>query len=298
MKKVRFCLSFAKMIRWKRCSWYPDDILLWAIGAVRRMDLIDTHCHLTFAPLAEDVPGVLERSRQAGVTAWITVGTSLADSRKVVELAGRHENLYASVGIHPHDAKEANDAAMAELKKLARNDRVVAIGETGLDFHYNFSKQPDQKQVFAAHLGLAKEVGLPVIVHSRNAFAETLEILDRCGDGLKGVVFHCFSGSADQARQLLERGYYVSFTGVVTFRNAQTAREAAQVVPVDRLMIETDCPYMAPEPVRSQKPNEPALMLHTARFLAELKGLSVDQLARQSAQAAVRFFGLPPQPGV
>ncbi|HPC96440.1 MAG TPA: TatD family hydrolase [Sedimentisphaerales bacterium] len=257
------------------------------------MRLIDTHCHLTFEPLADDVPAVLERSRQAGVAAWITVGTSLADSRKAVELAGRHENLYASVGIHPHDAKDADDAAIAELKELARNDRVVAIGETGLDFHYNFSKQPDQKRVFADHLDMAKESGLPVIVHSRNAFDETLEILDRLGNGLKGVVFHCFSGSADQARQLLERGYYVSFTGVVTFKNARTAREAAQAVPADRLMVETDCPYMSPEPVRGQKPNEPALMLHTARFLAELKGLSIDEFARQSTQAAIYFFGLP-----
>ncbi len=257
------------------------------------MNLIDTHCHLTFEPLADDVPGVLERSRQAGVTAWITVGTSLADSRKAVELAGRHENLYASVGIHPHDAKDADGAAMAELKEIARGDRVMAIGETGLDFHYNFSKQPDQKRVFVAHLEMAKELALPVIVHSRNAFEETLEILDRHGDGLKGVVFHCFGGSAEQARQLLDRGYYVSFTGVVTFKNAQTAREAAAAVPMGRLMVETDCPYMSPEPVRSRKPNEPALMVHTARFLAELKGLSIDEFAAQSTQTAVRFFRLP-----
>lgn len=255
--------------------------------------MIDTHCHLTFEPLAEDVAGVLERSRQAGVTAWITVGTSLVDSRKAVELAGRHENLYASVGIHPHDAKDADGAAMAELKEIARGDRVVAIGETGLDFHYNFSKQPDQKRVFAAHLEMAKELALPVIVHSRNAFEETLDILHGCGDGLKGVVFHCFSGSAEQARQLLARGYYISFTGVVTFKNAQIAREAAAAVPMGRLMVETDCPYMSPEPVRSRKPNEPALMVHTARFLAELKGLSIDEFAAKSTQTAVRFFHLP-----
>jgi TatD DNase family protein len=257
------------------------------------MNLIDTHCHLTFEPLADDVPGVLERSRQAGVTAWITVGTSLADSRKAVELAGRHENLYASVGIHPHDAKDADGAAMAELKEIARGDRVMAIGETGLDFHYNFSKQPDQKRVFAAHLEMAKELALPVIVHSRNAFEETLEILDRHGDGRKGVVFLCFGGAAEQAGQLLDRGYYISFTGVVTFKNAQIAREAAAAVPMGRLMVETDCPYMSPEPVRSRKPNEPALMVHTARFLAELKGLSIDEFAAQSTQTAVRFFRLP-----
>jgi len=256
------------------------------------MDLIDTHCHLTFEPLAANVPAVLERSREAGVTAWITVATSLDDSRKAVDLTGRHANLYASVGIHPHDAKGADDAAMAELKALARIDRVVAVGETGLDFHYNFSKQPDQKRVFAAHLGLARELDLPVIVHSRNAFEQTLDILDRHGDGLKGVVFHCFGGSAEQAVELLDRGYHVSFTGVVTFKNATMAREAAAAVPVDRLMVETDCPYMSPEPVRSRKPNEPALLPHTARFLAELKGLSIDRFARETTQTAIRFFSL------
>lgn len=257
------------------------------------MGLIDTHCHLTFEPLADDVPAVLERSRQAGVTAWVTVGTSLSDSRKVVELAGRYENLFASVGIHPHEAKEAGDQALAELKQLAAGDKVVAVGETGLDFHYNFSKQPDQKRVFAQHLEMAKELDLPVIVHSRNAYEETLDILDHDGTGLKGVVFHCFGGSADQARELLDRGYHISFTGVVTFKNAQVARETALAVPPDRLMVETDCPYMSPEPVRSQKPNEPALMLHTARLLAELKGMAMDEFARQTTLTATRFFGLP-----
>ena len=164
------------------------------------MELIDTHCHLTFEPLAGDVPGVIERSRAAGVTGWITVGTILEDSRRAIELAGRYENMYAAVGIHPHEAKDGDAAALEELKRLARQEKVVAIGETGLDFHYNFSKQPDQKRVFAAHLEIASETGLPVVIHSRNAFDETMEILDRSGGGLKGVVFHCFSGSAEQAQ--------------------------------------------------------------------------------------------------
>ncbi len=168
----------------------------------------------------------------------------------------------------------------------------MAIGETGLDFHYNFSKQPDQKRVFAAHLDIARELGLPVVIHSRNAFDETMEILDRSGGGLAGVVFHCFSGSAEQARLVLDKGYFVSFTGVVTFKNAEATREAARVVPLDRLMIETDCPYMSPEPVRSQKPNEPALMVHTANLLAELKGVSLEDLAQATTRTAVGFFRL------
>ena len=256
------------------------------------MELIDTHCHLTFEPLAADVPGVIERSRAAGVTGWITVGTSLEDSRKAIELAGLYENMYAAIGIHPHEAKDGDAAALAELKHLAKQDKVVAIGETGLDFHYNFSKQPDQRRVFAAHLEIARELDLPVIVHSRNAFDETVEILDQSGGGLKGVVFHCFSGSAEQAKQLLDRGYYLSFTGVVTFKNAESTREAAKVVPLDRLMVETDAPYMSPEPLRKQKPNEPALIVYTAKLLAWLQGVDLDDLSRATTRNAVKFFGL------
>ncbi len=254
--------------------------------------LIDTHCHLTFEPLADDVDGVLQRSRAAGVQRWITVGTRLDDSHKTVELARQYEGMFATVGIHPHDAKDADGAAMEQLKALARSDKVVAIGETGLDFHYNFSKQLDQKRVFAAHLEMAAELDLPVVVHSRNAFDETIEILDRYDSQLKDVVFHCFGGSAEQARLVLERGYHISFTGVVTFKNAETARQAAKVVPLDRLMVETDCPYMSPVPVRNQKPNEPALMVHTALFLAELKGVEPSELATATTQTAERFFGL------
>jgi len=256
------------------------------------MTLIDTHCHLTFEPLAEDVPGVIERSRAAGVTRWITVGTQLEDSRRAVELAGHYENMYATVGIHPHDAHSADSRALEELKQVARREKVVAVGETGLDFHYNFSKQPDQKRVFAVHLDIAGELGLPVVIHSRNAFDETMEILDCGGRGLKGVVFHCFSGTAEQARLVLDKGYFVSFTGVITFKNADVAREAARIVPLDRLMIETDCPYMSPEPVRKQEPNEPALMVHTARFLAELKDISLGDLSQATTRTAIEFFYL------
>jgi len=202
-------------------------------------------------------------------------------------------NMAAAVGVHPHDAKDVTDEVMAELGLLARNENVVAVGETGLDFHYNFSKQAEQKRVFVAHLELAGELGLPVVVHSRNAFDETLEVLDRHGGGLKGVVFHCFSGTAEQAELLIQRGYHLSFTGVVTFKNAEATRQAAQVVPLDRLMVETDCPYMSPEPVRKQKPNEPALMVHTARCLAAVKGVSLEALCRATTETAKRFFALP-----
>jgi TatD DNase family protein len=254
--------------------------------------LIDTHCHLTFEPLDKDVAGVVERSLAAGVTGWIAVGTSLEDSRKAVVLAGCYETMYAAIGIHPHEAKAADEVALDELKGLARGGKVVAVGETGLDFHYNFSKQPDQRRVFAAHLEMARELKLPVIIHSRNAFDETIEILDEHGGGLAGVVFHCFSGTADQAKMLLDRGYSLSFTGVVTFKNAQVTREAVKVVPLERLMIETDSPYMSPEPVRHIKPNEPALMVHTAQFIADLKGIGLEELALATSETARRFFRL------
>lgn len=256
------------------------------------MELIDTHCHLTFEPLAADVPAAIERSRAAGVTGWITVGTSLEDSRGAVALADRYENMYAAVGIHPHEAKDGDAAALAALRRLGGLEKVVAVGETGLDFHYQFSPPSDQRRVFLAHLDLARELDLPLIVHSRNAFDETLEILDGCGGGLKGIVFHCFSGSAEQAQQLLNRGYYLSFTGVLTFQNAQVTREAARVLPLERLMIETDAPYMSPEPVRKRKPNEPALMIHTAQYLAGLKSVSLEDLAVATTHNAVQFFGL------
>jgi TatD DNase family protein len=201
--------------------------------------------------------------------------------------------MYAAIGMHPHDAKDMTEDTLAQLKQLAQNPKVVAIGETGLDFHYNFSNQSDQKSAFAAQLAIAKELNMPVIIHCREAFDETIEILDRDGAGLKGVVFHCFGGSAEQAKIVLDHGYHISFTGVVTFKNAEIARMAAQSVPLDRLILETDCPYMSPEPMRKQKVNEPALMIHTAKFLAELKGMDLDSFADAVTETSKAFFNLP-----
>ena len=257
------------------------------------MELIDTHCHLTFEPLAGDVENVLARSRAAGVTAWITIGTDTQQNRKAVELTDKFENMYATIGIHPHDAKNVTAEDLAELKKLAQNVKVVAIGETGLDFHYNYSKQPAQIRAFTRQLKIARELNLPVIVHSREAFDETIDILEQFGSGLKRVVFHCFSGSAQQAKIALDYGFYISFTGVVTFKNAQAVRQAAKIVPLDRLMLETDCPYMSPEPMRKQKINEPALMLHTAGCLAELKGMDLADFAEAVTLTTKTFFNLP-----
>ena len=260
------------------------------------MELIDTHCHLTFEQLAWDIDAVVDRSRAAGVVGWITIGTDPQHNLRAVELANRFENMYAAVGIHPHEAKDVTAETMVELEELARSEKVVAIGETGLDFHYDFSPRQDQRRVFEAQLEIARQLNLPVIIHSREAFDETIDILEQfisLKGRLKGVVFHCFSGSAQQARIVLDHGFYISLTGVVTFKNAENARQAAKIVPADRLMLETDCPYMSPAPMRKQKINEPALMVHTARFLAELKEMDETDFARAVTAASKDFFGLP-----
>jgi TatD DNase family protein len=260
------------------------------------VQLIDTHCHLTFEQLVGDIEAVVDRSKTAGVTGWITIGTDPEHNQKAVELADRFENMYATVGIHPHDAKDVTAKTLSELKELAGSEKVVAVGETGLDFHYDFSPRQDQRRAFEAQLEIARQLNLPVIIHCREAFDEMIDILERfigVKGRLKGVVFHCFSGTAQQARIVLDHGFYISFTGVVTFKNAQKAREAAKIVPADRLMLETDCPYMSPEPMRKQKINEPALMVHTARFLAELKEMDPADFARAVTTTSKSFFGLP-----
>ncbi|MHC4464826.1 MAG: TatD family hydrolase, partial [Planctomycetota bacterium] len=238
---------------------------------------------MSFDELASDIDAVIERSKAAGVTSWITVGTDPQESQKAIELANKYDNMYATYGIHPHGAKSVTADAFIELLHLAFDKKVVAIGETGLDFHYNHSPPPDQKRIFRAHLQLAADMNLPVIIHSRDAFDETMEILDSY-ISLRGrptkIVFHCFSGSPDQAKLVLDKGFYISFTGVVTFKNADKTRDTAIIVPLDRLMLETDCPYMSPEPMRKQKINEPALMINTAGFLAELKGMDLADFAK------------------
>jgi TatD DNase family protein len=256
------------------------------------MKLIDSHCHLTYEQFG-DIDAVLQRSRDAGITGWITIGTDVEESVKAVELASKFENMFATVAIHPHHAKSAEPATIAQIKELSTNKNVVAIGETGLDFHYDFSTPEQQRDSFLRHLELAAELNLPVVIHSREAFDETLKILDEFGTGLKGVVFHCFSGSVEEAKVVLEKGWYISLTGVVTFKNAETTREVAKYVSLDRLMIETDAPYLSPEPMRKQKVNEPALLIHTAKFIAKLREMELTEFAKAVTTTTKQFFGLP-----
>jgi TatD DNase family protein len=253
------------------------------------MQLIDAHCHLTYEQFA-DIDAVIQRSITAGVTAWVAIGTDVKEGQNAVELAAKFPNMFASVAIHPHNSNTADDSSISEIKTLAQNKKVVAIGETGLDFHYEFSTKEQQRESFIRHLGLAAELNLPVVIHSREAFNETLEILK--SSSARKVVFHCFSGSLADAKIVLDRGWFISLTGVVTFKNAQKTREVAKFVPLDRLMIETDAPYLSPEPLRKQKINEPAFLIHTARFISQLKEMDLADFAGAVCATTTSFFSL------
>ena len=254
------------------------------------MNLIDAHCHLTYEQFS-DIESVIRRSIDAGVRGWIIIGTDVEECVKAVEMSNRFENMFVAVAIHPHEAKSADQKAIEELKELAKNKKVVAVGETGLDYHYDFSTPQQQRDSFLRHLEIAVEMNLPVVIHSREAFDDTMKILE--SSNAKKVVFHCFSGSVEQAKAVLDKDWYISLTGVVTFKNANKTREVAKLIPIERLMIETDAPYMTPEPMRKQKVNEPALLIHTARFIAELRGIQLEDFANQVTATTRQFFSLP-----
>lgn len=257
--------------------------------------LTDTHCHLTYDEFAADLPGVLSRAAAAGVTRCITVGTTPADARRGLQLARAHAGLYVAAGIHPHEAAKVGGQELDELRALHRGDggaALVAVGETGLDFHYDFAPPDVQERVFRDQLELACEVDRPVIIHARKSERRVAAILREYPALVERVVFHCFSGDADLARELLDLGYWLSYTGVVTFRNGDGVRAAVCATPLDRMMVETDAPFLSPEPVRKQRPCEPALVAHTARCIASLRGITLEELAAATTQNAVRFFGL------
>ncbi len=255
-------------------------------------DLIDTHCHLTFDELADDVEGVLSRSAEAGVRRWVTVGTDPVHVRRAAALCRDRDDIWGGVGFHPHHADEVGEEEFAMLESIAGDDKIAAIGEAGLDYHYNFSKQARQKEVFARLLETAVKFDKPVIIHSRGAFEATLDILeDYIGKICRGVV-HCWSGSVEQTERLLEMGLFVSFTGIVTFKKSDETREAAKVVPLDRMMVETDCPFISPEPLRNKRPCEPYMMVHTARRIAEVKGMDFEEFAGAVTATSEKFFGI------
>jgi len=257
------------------------------------MVLIDSHCHLTSPPLAADVGAVLERARVAGVTRCLTVGTDAADNAAAVQIAENFPEVFAAVGIHPHEAGKASAVDMGGLAELYDHPRVVAAGEMGLDYYYDLSDRPRQRRVLAEQLEQARRAGKPVVIHCRKAFEDTVAVLKECQCVDTPVVFHCFGGSPEQFAVLDRHGWRASFTGSVTFRNAAGLREILRRYPADRLMLETDAPYLTPEPMRKVKPNEPAYLVHVAACLAALRGLPIEELAAQTTANAEAFFRLP-----
>ncbi|MHB8766982.1 MAG: TatD family hydrolase, partial [Deferrisomatales bacterium] len=253
--------------------------------------IVDTHAHLTLEGLREDVPGVLARARAVGVGAVITVGIDLDDSRAAVSLARSHQGLWATVGVHPHDAAGLREADLDELAELARAPEVVAWGEIGLDFYRNRSPREEQERWFRAQLARARELDLPVVIHDRDAHAETLAVLrPEVAQGLRGVL-HCFSGDLAFAREVLALGFYLSVPGTVTYPKADELRRVVASVPLERVLLETDCPYLAPQPVRGAR-NEPAHLVHTAAEVARIRGLAVGDVARITTRASQELFGV------
>jgi TatD DNase family protein len=243
----------------------------------------DSHCHLNYKGLAEDQPAVLARARAAGVGAMLNISTRASEWDSVIAVAEREADVWASVGIHPHDADAHPDLETKTLVEKAGHPRVVGIGETGLDFYYDRSDRDRQRASFRAHIAAARETRLPLIVHTREAEADTGAILEEeMGKGSFPGVIHCFTASADFARKALELGLFISISGIVTFRNALDLQETAKRIPDDRLLIETDSPFLAPVPHRG-RPCEPAFVADTARFLAALRGEPVEALAERTS---------------
>jgi TatD DNase family protein len=255
-------------------------------------DLFDTHAHLHFPEFDADREAMLARARASGVRRMLTIGTDIETSRASIALAAREADVWATVGIHPHDAAEADAAALAEIERLAAEPRVVAVGEIGLDYFRNLSPREDQHRAFRALIGIARRAGKPVVVHCRDAHEDTLAILaeERVAD-VRGIM-HCFSGDVAIARRCLDLGLLISLAGPVTYPNARALPEVARFVPGDRLVVETDCPFLPPQGYRGKR-NEPAYLSITATRVAELRGETIDALAARTTANARALLGIP-----
>ena len=248
---------------------------------------VDTHCHVTY----EDIPGgadaALIAAREAGVKRMITIGTDLKTSKAAIDLAASNDDVWATVGLHPHDAKNGLDG----LHELISQPRVVAIGECGLDFFYDHSDRVVQREIFAAQIALAHQHELSLVIHTRDAWDETFDILQSCGVPER-TIFHCFTGSSVEAKKCLDIGAYLSFSGIVTFKKAQDIRDAAKICRPEKMLVETDSPFLAPVPHRG-KPNQPAFLVEVGACLAEIRNVSIDEIARQTTQnATIAFPGI------
>jgi TatD DNase family protein len=257
---------------------------------------VDSHCHLDDKRFSDDLDAVLDRATAAGVTRILTIGTGDGPPEidRAVRLADRYPQVYASIGVHPHDASKVTPQTYAGLRALATHAKVIAFGEIGLDYHYDFSPRGIQREVFIEQLKLARSVNLPITIHTREAWDDTMSILRDHWSGLG--IMHCFTGDPPQARQALDMGFHLAYGGVLTFKTAEQVRESARITPADRLLIETDAPYLAPIPYRGKR-NEPSMMVETARKLAELLDTTPDAIAALTTANFDRLFArIKPEP--
>jgi len=258
--------------------------------------LIDSHCHLDFPDFAAELDGVVERARAAGIARLVTISTRVARQGELLAITERFADVYCSVGTHPHYAHEELDVTTADLVARTRAAKVVALGEAGLDYHYDYSPRDAQERGFRTHIAAARETGLPLVIHSRDADEDTAKILEEeSGKGAFPAVLHCFTGGPDLARRAVALGHFISFTGILTFKNSDALRAIAAELPADRILVETDAPYLAPEKFRGKR-NEPAYVVETAKVLAETRGVSLDAISQQTTANFFRLFGEVPRP--
>lgn len=251
--------------------------------------LIDSHCHLQYKGLVEDQQGVLSRAREAGIGGFLNISTRASEWQSVIDTAAREPDVWASIGIHPHEADKHADLGEQALIEAAAHPKVIGIGETGLDYYYDHSDRATQQALFRTHIAVARETGLPAIIHTREAEEDTARIVtEEMGKGAFPALVHCFTASADFARQMLELGLSISLSGIVTFKNAKDLQDIAKQLPEDRLLVETDAPFLAPVPHRGAT-CEPAFTADTARFVAGLRGVDAARLAEVTSR---NFFGL------
>lgn len=252
--------------------------------------LVDSHCHLEYEGLAEDQEAVLARARAAGIGGFLNISTRRSEWERVVATAEREPDVWASIGIHPHEADQHADLGARELRDASRNPRVIALGESGLDYYYDRSDRTVQQALFRTHIGVARETGLPVIIHTRDAEDDTVTILeDEMGKGAFPALIHCFTASDGFGRRVLDLGLSISISGIVTFKNARELQEFAKEIPADRLLVETDSPFLAPVPHRG-KTCEPAYVRDTAEFVAGLRGETVESLAETTTENFYALF--------
>ncbi|MGN7298123.1 TatD family hydrolase [Fredinandcohnia aciditolerans] len=253
--------------------------------------LIDTHAHLNAIQYQEDLKEVIERAQSEGVEIIVVVGFDRETITRAIELADTYEFIYATVGWHPVDAIDMTDEDLKWIEELCSHPKVVALGEMGLDYYWDKSPKEIQKEVFRKQIALAKKVKLPIIIHNREATADIIEILEEEKASEVGGIMHCFTGSVEVAKQCMDMNFYISFGGPVTFKNAKKPKEVATEIPLDRLLIETDCPYLTPHPFRGKR-NEPSYVKYVAEQIAELKGVTFEEIAQITSDNAKRFFGI------